>query len=49
MISLPRSPRVTRIERISADMSWPTESGEFHLGDFPLQSGAVLHGAKIVW
>ena len=30
-------------------MSWPTESGEFHLGDFPLQSGEVLRGAKILW
>ena len=37
------------IERKSADMNWPTESGEFHLGDFPLQSGEVLRDAKLVW
>ena len=30
-------------------MNWPTESGEFQLGNFPLQSGEVLHDAKIVW
>src|ERR1700747_784536 len=30
-------------------MNWPTESGEFQLGDFPLQSGEVLRDAKLVW
>ena len=30
-------------------MNWPTENGEFHLGDFPLQSGEVLRDAKLVW
>ena len=30
-------------------MNWPTESGEFHLGDLPLQSGEVLRNAKILW
>jgi homoserine O-acetyltransferase/O-succinyltransferase len=30
-------------------MSWPTEEGEFDLGDFHLQSGEVMRGAKLVW
>jgi homoserine O-acetyltransferase len=30
-------------------MNWPTENGEFHLGNFPLQSGEVLRDAKLVW
>ncbi len=30
-------------------MNWPTETGEFQLGDFPLQSGEVLRDAKLVW
>jgi homoserine O-acetyltransferase/O-succinyltransferase len=30
-------------------MNWPTESGEFHLGDLPLQSGEVLRDARLVW
>jgi homoserine O-acetyltransferase/O-succinyltransferase len=30
-------------------MNWPTESGEFQLGDFQLQSGEVLRDAKLVW
>lgn len=30
-------------------MSYPTQEGTFALGDFRLQSGEVLHDAKIVW
>jgi homoserine O-acetyltransferase len=30
-------------------MNWPTESGEFQLGDISLQSGEVLRDAKLVW
>jgi homoserine O-acetyltransferase/O-succinyltransferase len=30
-------------------MNWPTEHGEFQLGNFPLQSGEVLRDAKLVW
>ena len=30
-------------------MNWPTEQGEFQLGNFPLQSGEVLRDAKLVW
>ena len=30
-------------------MNWPTETGEFQLGNFPLQSGEVLRDAKLVW
>jgi homoserine O-acetyltransferase len=30
-------------------MSWPTQRGVFDLGDLPLQSGAVLPGARLSW
>jgi homoserine O-acetyltransferase len=30
-------------------MNWPTETGDFALGDFTLQSGEVLAGAKLAW
>jgi homoserine O-acetyltransferase/O-succinyltransferase len=30
-------------------MNWPTQTGEFQLGDIPLQSGEVLRDAKLVW
>jgi homoserine O-acetyltransferase len=30
-------------------MSWPTEQGEFRLGDIAMQSGAPMRGATIVW
>ncbi|WP_206935408.1 alpha/beta fold hydrolase [Roseococcus thiosulfatophilus] len=28
---------------------WPTDQGEFHLGDFPLHRGGVLPDAKLAW
>ncbi len=30
-------------------MDWPRQSGVFDLGEFPLQSGAVLPGARLSW
>jgi homoserine O-acetyltransferase len=30
-------------------MTWPTETGDFALGDFVLQSGEVLAGARVAW
>ena len=30
-------------------MSWPQTSGEFSLGDYVVQSGEVISGAKLVW
>src|SRR5215475_13128176 len=30
-------------------MTWPQSSGEFRLGDFPVQSGEVIRDAKLVW
>jgi homoserine O-acetyltransferase len=30
-------------------MSWPSADGVFRLGDWPLQSGAMLRDARIVW
>ena len=30
-------------------MSWPKSSGEFHLGDFQVQSGEVIRDARLVW
>jgi homoserine O-acetyltransferase/O-succinyltransferase len=30
-------------------MDWPTNTGEFRLGDFQVQSGEVIRDARIVW
>src|SRR5580658_8176869 len=30
-------------------MEWARNSGEFHLGDFPVQSGGVIRDARLVW
>ena len=30
-------------------MAWPTQQGIFDAGDLTLQSGAVLHGARLSW
>ncbi len=30
-------------------MDWPTNTGEFRLGDFHVQSGEVIRDARIVW
>ncbi len=30
-------------------MDWPTNTGEFPLGDFQVQSGEVIRDARIVW
>jgi homoserine O-acetyltransferase len=30
-------------------MAWPTQQGLFDAGDLTLQSGAVLHGARLSW
>jgi homoserine O-acetyltransferase len=30
-------------------MNWPQSSGEFRLGDFPVQSGEIIRDARLVW
>jgi homoserine O-acetyltransferase len=30
-------------------MTWPQSSGEFRLGDFPVQSGDTIRDARLVW
>src|ERR1700760_30796 len=37
------------LKRKSAYMNWPTESGEFQLGDFQLQSSEVLRNGRLAW